>query len=41
MISINQIAYFKHSAVFLKMTKLFSLLAVALHHYYNQSDSVL
>ena len=40
MISTNQIAYFKPSAVFLKMTKSFSLLSVALHHDFDQSDSI-
>ena len=40
MISTNQMAYFERSAVFLKMSKSFSLLSVALHHDFNQSDSV-
>ena len=41
MILTDQIAYFKHSAVFMKMTKWFSLLSVALHYDFDQSDSVL
>ena len=40
MISTNQIAYLKRSAVFLKMTKSFSLLSVALHHDFDQSNLV-
>ena len=41
MISTNQIAYFKRSAVVLKMTKSCSLLSAALFHDFDQSDSVL
>ena len=40
MILTNQIPYFKRSAVFLKMTKSFSLLSIILHHDFDQSNAV-